>query len=51
MSAKQVGFEKFGYFKWWVMSDEWRKLNEEWKVMTKKKSKQPLNDQYKYKCS
>ena len=31
------GIRKFGYFKWWVMSDEWRKLNEEWWVMKKKK--------------
>ena len=42
MSAKWVGLGKLGYFKWWVMSDEWRKLSEEMSDEKKKKSKQPL---------
>ena len=37
--AKRVGFRKLGYFKWWVMSDEWRKFSKEWGVMVFKKTK------------
>ena len=33
LGAKWVGFGKFGYFKWWVTSDEWRKLSKKWWVM------------------
>ena len=43
MCAKRVGLGKFGYFKWWVMSDGWWVMKTKWGVMSdgkKKKSKQ-----------
>ena len=36
------GYRKLGYFKWWVMSDKWRKLSEKWWRKKKKKPNSPL---------
>ena len=32
--AKQVGYKKLGYFKWWVMGNKWWKLSGEWWVIS-----------------
>ena len=34
--AKQTLYRELGYFKWWVMSDEWRNISKKWWVMKKK---------------